>query len=190
VASTDAFALKNSDLNAFLFADVGTELNGSALTILSVLARLGQDPWAAAARWANMPKAAAIQGLAQSIGKMPLTPQALAETFATASALVQLLPVQARNIRQGVSETSRAPTILELAPITLLVLSLIFGVLINAISDHTSTGTANVTTPAAQIAHINAVPDRTVAAKPLIMPTLSASDATSVGAPSNIHGPS
>ncbi len=53
MTSTDAFALKNSDLNTFLFADVGTELNGSALTILSVLARLGEDPWAEAARWAK-----------------------------------------------------------------------------------------------------------------------------------------
>ena len=44
MASTDAFTLKNSDLNAFLYADVGTEMNGSVLTMLSVLARLGQDP--------------------------------------------------------------------------------------------------------------------------------------------------
>ena len=97
MTSTNAFTLKNSDLNAFLFADVGTELNGSALTILSVLARLGQDPWAEAARWAKMPRAAAIDCLAQCIGKMPLGPQALAETFATASSLVQLLPVRTRD---------------------------------------------------------------------------------------------
>ncbi len=36
----DTFALKNSGLNEFLFAEIGTELNGSPLTILSVLARL------------------------------------------------------------------------------------------------------------------------------------------------------
>ena len=64
MTSTDAFALKNSDLNAFLFADVGTEMNGSALTMLSVLARLGQDPWAEAARWTAKQKAAAIDCLA------------------------------------------------------------------------------------------------------------------------------
>ena len=45
----DAFALKNSGLNEFLFAEVGIELNGSPLTILSILARLGQDPWVEAA---------------------------------------------------------------------------------------------------------------------------------------------
>ncbi len=94
MTSTDAFALKNSDLNTFLFANVGTEMNGSALTILSVLARLGQDPWAEAARWAKLPKAAAIDCLVRSIGKMPMEPQAAANTAATAARLILLLPGQ------------------------------------------------------------------------------------------------
>ena len=34
----DAFALRNLGLDEFLFAEVGTEDNGSALTILSTLA--------------------------------------------------------------------------------------------------------------------------------------------------------
>jgi hypothetical protein len=142
VTSTDAFALKNSDLNAFLFADVGTELNGSALTILSVLARLGLDPWAEAARWAKMPKAAAIDCLAQVIGKMPLSPQALAETFATASSLVKLLPAQTQRVGHGGSSSGgRALTPGEWVPMALLCLSLILGVMINVISDSASTAT-------------------------------------------------
>jgi hypothetical protein len=72
----DAFALKNSGLNEFHFAVVGTELNGSPLTILSILARLGQDPGAEAARLTKLPKAAMIDCLAQSITKMPLGPRA------------------------------------------------------------------------------------------------------------------
>jgi hypothetical protein len=169
VTSTDAFALKNSDLNAFLFADVGTELNGSALTILSVLARLGLDPWAEAARWAKMPKAAAINCLAQGIGKMPLSPQALAETFATAASLVQLLLVPTRNVTQGVSETGQAPTAQEWVPMALLCLSIILGVLINVISDRTPTPTANATTPTAQTLHVKSNADRTMAGNPLVM---------------------
>jgi hypothetical protein len=163
VTSTDAFALKNSDLNAFLFADVGTELNGSALTILSILARLGQDPWAEAARWAKMPKAAAIDSLARSIGKMPLSSQALAETFATASSLIQLLPVQSRDVRQGISGDGRTPTAQEWVAIALLCLSLVFSVVVNMIPDHASTATP----PAADI---QSGPDRTIAAKPVVMP--------------------
>ena len=94
-ACPDAFALKNSGLDAFLYADVGAELNGSPLTILSVLARLGQDPWAQAAGWAALPTAAAIDGLSGSIEQMPLAPAALAGSREIAARLVQLLPGKA-----------------------------------------------------------------------------------------------
>lgn len=55
----DHAVLQNSDLNPFLYAELGIELNGSTLTMLSVLARLNQDPWIEAARWARLPKAEA-----------------------------------------------------------------------------------------------------------------------------------
>lgn len=92
MSPTDAFALKKSGLNPFLFAEVGVELNGSPLTVLSVLARLGQDPWTVAAKWVKSPKTASIDALTSSISQMPLCPQALLEARATASRLVLLLP--------------------------------------------------------------------------------------------------
>lgn len=92
MAQADAFALPHSGLNRFLFAEVGTELNGSPLTILSVLARLGQDPWIEAARWAKLPKGAIIDSLAKCIAQMPLSPLALRDARVTASRLVLLLP--------------------------------------------------------------------------------------------------
>jgi hypothetical protein len=92
-----AFALKNSGLNPFLFAEVGTELNGSTLTILSVIARLGEDPWAEAAKWAKLPKAAMIERLAESIRRMPLPPEALLQARTTAARLVLLLPSQVQS---------------------------------------------------------------------------------------------
>ena len=94
-AYPDAFALKNSGLDAFLYADVGAELNGSPLTVLSVLARLDKDPWAQAAGWAALPTAAAIDGLSGSIEQMPLAPAALARRREIAARLVQLLPGKA-----------------------------------------------------------------------------------------------
>jgi len=117
VTSTDAFALKNSELNAFLYADVGTELNGSVLTMLSVLARLGQDPWAEAARLTTLPKAAAIDVLAGSIRKMPLGPRAFAETIATASRLLLLLPVQVQNPGQSIRAAATASAMPNWVPI-------------------------------------------------------------------------
>ena len=90
----DHAALQKSDLNPFLFADVGTELNGSTLTMLSVLARLGQDPWIEAARWAKLPKATAIDRLIDAITDIPLSSQSASETKTVAARLVMLLPAQ------------------------------------------------------------------------------------------------
>jgi hypothetical protein len=98
---SDGFAFKNSGLNDFLFAEVGAELNGSPLTILSVLARLGQDPWAEAGRWAGLPRAAAIDCLACSISQMPLSPEALLAAHATAARLVGLLPSPGQRPERG-----------------------------------------------------------------------------------------
>jgi hypothetical protein len=93
VTKTDVFALKNSGLEPFLFAEVGEQHSGMGLTVLSLLARLGLDPWAEAARWVTLPKSAAISSLAGSIARMPLCPLALAEAQATATRLILLLPV-------------------------------------------------------------------------------------------------
>jgi hypothetical protein len=156
VTSTDAFALTNSDLNAFLFADVGTELNGSALTILSVLARLGEDPWAEASRWAKMPKSAAVDCLSQSIGKMPLDPLALADTHATAARLILLLPSKNRTVEKTVGKTNHIPTVREWVPMALFCLSLLFGIMFNMISAPVSP--AGATAPIAQtVQHAEAI---------------------------------
>jgi hypothetical protein len=122
MTSSNAFALKESGLNDFLFAEVGTELNGSPLTILSILARLGQDPWAEAARWAKLPKAATIDNLAQSIAQMPLPPQAIAEARTTASRLILLLPSQVQ-----VPRTDNKPAVAK-SPMRKWVLLAVFGV--------------------------------------------------------------
>ncbi len=88
-------------LGDFLFADVGTEANGSTLTILSVLARLDKDPWAEAARWAKLPNHKVVESLADSIAQMPLTPSALAEARQSAVRLVALLPKKTQTLGHG-----------------------------------------------------------------------------------------
>jgi len=149
VTSTDAFALKNSSLNAFLYADVGIEANGSALTILSILARLGQDPWAEAARWTTLPKAAAIDCLARSIGKMPLDQRALAETNVTASRLFLLLPAQVQNTGQTVRSAIGASALPGWVPIAFLCISLLMGLAVSM----TSPSVTPAREPAAPVAH-------------------------------------
>jgi hypothetical protein len=97
--------LQNSDLNPFLYAEVGIELNGSTLTMLSVLARLNQDPWIEAARWARLPKAAAVDGLVSIIDGIPISPVGASSTRATAARLVMLLP--APEWRPGLTTASQ-----------------------------------------------------------------------------------
>ena len=127
MTSTDTFALKHSDLNTFLYADVGTELNGSALTMLSVLARLGQDPWAEAARWTTLPKAAAMDCLVRSIGEMPLEPRDVAETDATASRLFALLPVQVKSPGQTIRAAVQASAVPIWVPVAFFCASILIG---------------------------------------------------------------
>jgi hypothetical protein len=92
MASKDAFALGNSPFNPLLYAEVGIEENGAALTVLSVLARLDEDPWSEAARWAWLPKATVIDQLTARLEQMPLCPDSLRDARRTATRLSALLP--------------------------------------------------------------------------------------------------
>lgn len=103
MAQPDVFALKSLGLDDFIFADVGIESNGSRLTVLSALARLGKDPWEEAARWAREPKAEAIESLRASIVEMPLSSQAIHSAHSTASRLISLLPTSRRGSAAGAS---------------------------------------------------------------------------------------
>ncbi len=98
--SRDVFALDRAGFNGFLFAPIGTEADGSCLTVLSALARLGEDPWAKAALWARMPKAVASEALTATITQMPVTPADQLAAAHTAARLVQLLSPAASAAQQ------------------------------------------------------------------------------------------
>jgi hypothetical protein len=128
MSHADAFALKNSGLNEFLFAEVGTEANGSPLTILSVLARLGRDPWAEAAGWTKLPTASIIDRLADCISQMPLRPPALAEARTTAARLILLLPARAQPVRKGDSMADKKSNVPRWVPIAVFLAVLALGI--------------------------------------------------------------
>jgi len=133
VTYPDAFALEKSGLNTFLFSGVGAELNGSSLTVLSTIARLGEDPWTEAANWAILPRAVATERLAQSIARMPLVPQALAEARATAARLVLLLPGQTKPVARAANALSGHEKEMWI-PATALVLLLGAGLALNLVA--------------------------------------------------------
>src|SRR5436305_1192685 len=89
---TDVFRLQKSDLNSFLFADVGTESNGMPLSVVSMLGRLGGDPWADAGRLARQTPEAATRELAEIITGTACSGRSSAEVMAIATRLAALLP--------------------------------------------------------------------------------------------------
>ena len=92
MATSDVTALQRSDLNEFLFADVGTESSGMMLSVVSLFARQGSDPWREADRLAELPKAAAADSLARSIAEMPQGRWNLPDAAVIAARLIGLLP--------------------------------------------------------------------------------------------------
>jgi hypothetical protein len=92
--NTDAFALRQSGFNEFLFAAVGIEANGMTLSLVSVFARAGNDPWHEAGRLAELPKSEATESLARSIAGMPASIWPLQAAMAIADRLVALLPTR------------------------------------------------------------------------------------------------
>ena len=65
------YSLGRSAYNDFLHAPLGYDAAGTELTVLSALTRLGVDPWAEAARLADLSRPAAAQALAAAIARLP-----------------------------------------------------------------------------------------------------------------------
>src|SRR5688572_29341668 len=80
------------DLDDFLFAAVGEEINGISLSMISALTRLGLDPWDEAGRLSSLGKQEAIRQLAQIIERLPVTISSAVETTRIAGGLIELLP--------------------------------------------------------------------------------------------------
>jgi hypothetical protein len=102
VASSDVTALQRSDLNQFLFADVGTEASGMTLSVMSVLARQGSDPWREAGRLADLPQAEATDSLARTIAGMPKSLWKLPDAVVIAARLTGLLPARPQKGTPGI----------------------------------------------------------------------------------------
>ena len=83
------YALGHSELNTFLYAAAGRDDGGGDVTTLSILARLGFDPWAEAGRLAALPHDAAVQALTALLCRAS---RKTADTDGIAARLVSLLP--------------------------------------------------------------------------------------------------
>jgi hypothetical protein len=85
-------ATLRTDFDAFLFAPIGDDTNGLPLTLLSVFARLGIDPWEEAADLAHLPLEPALQRLTSRLEAAPnARPASAADTVNIATRLIALL---------------------------------------------------------------------------------------------------
>jgi hypothetical protein len=80
------------DLNKFLFAEVGDEIDGMPLSVISALTRLGLDPWKEAGRLSSLHNGEAAGQLARLIAEVPGASRRLGEAREIANGLVLLLP--------------------------------------------------------------------------------------------------
>ena len=84
--------LSPSELDGFLYADIGQEPNGMPLTVLSLLARSGLDPWDEARRLCALSDATAISCMTERIRSSSPRLRNRPDLRALAATLVKRLP--------------------------------------------------------------------------------------------------
>jgi hypothetical protein len=94
MANSDVFALRELGLNEFLYSSIGIESNGMMLSVVSLFARLGRDPWREAGRLVNLPRPEAIDSLTQTIVDLPTSTWSRPDATAIAARLIAFLPTR------------------------------------------------------------------------------------------------
>ncbi|MDU8912844.1 hypothetical protein [Aestuariicoccus sp. MJ-SS9] len=79
----------------FLHAPLGEDRRGSSVTVLSMLARLGVDPWSEASELSRLPAAAARQRLEALMTRFHDVPTPVPDRSRIVSGLLALLPRRA-----------------------------------------------------------------------------------------------
>jgi hypothetical protein len=79
----------------FLFARINEDSEATPLSVLSVLARLGVDPWEEAAKLAQLPRVSAAKRLVEFIAATPGAPTAYLSAKTVSDRLIDLLPSSA-----------------------------------------------------------------------------------------------
>ena len=80
------------DLDKFLFAEVGDEIDRMPLSVISALTRLGLDPWEEAGRLSSLRNGEAVEQLARLVAELPGNFRPLGEATEIAGGLIPLLP--------------------------------------------------------------------------------------------------
>src|SRR6185312_2515277 len=81
----------------FLLSNVGIQPNGMPLTVLSLLARMGVDPWSEAEHLSTLSNESAVSWMEMAINRSPPYSWKQSDVTALASHLVDRLPAHSRD---------------------------------------------------------------------------------------------
>ena len=92
MSASDVLHPDGSDCDSFLFAEVGEDRTGAAVTVLSALARLGLEPWSEARELASLDREDAQVRLTAHFEAIADIPTLGPASDSVAAKLVSLLP--------------------------------------------------------------------------------------------------
>ncbi|MFZ1109052.1 MAG: hypothetical protein WAN43_12010 [Rhodomicrobium sp.] len=92
MTASASFSYLTPQFDDFLFARIDEDGEATPLSVLSVLARLGVDPWEEAAKLAQLPRISAAERLAAFIAATPGAPPAYLNAKTVRDRLIDLLP--------------------------------------------------------------------------------------------------
>jgi hypothetical protein len=92
IPSSPSVSYLTPQFDDFLFARINEDSEATPLSVLSVLARLGVDPWEEAAKLAQLPRISASKRLVAFIVATPGAPSAYLNAKTVCDRLIDLLP--------------------------------------------------------------------------------------------------
>lgn len=92
MTTSDSASYLTPQFDDFLFARIDDGSDAMPLSVLSVLARLGVDPWEEAAKLARLPRVSAAKRLVSFIAATPGAPSAYLNDKTVSDRLIALLP--------------------------------------------------------------------------------------------------
>jgi hypothetical protein len=121
------------ELDRFLFASVGEEVDGMPLSVLSALARLNLDPRGEAARLSRVAGEAAADQLARTLARLPGGRWTASEMQRIAAGLVELLPLATKGGKDD-ADTSSADRKISARALRFLVYVALTGALLGLLA--------------------------------------------------------
>lgn len=131
MTNSDSVSYLTSEFDDFLFARINADSDDTPLSVLSVLARLGVDPWDEARSLAQLPRVSAARRLVSLIATLPSAPPSYLNSGTVSDRLISLLPSPPAvtilpRLKSGVPPLTRTRfTIWMLVAVLLVVIQLI-----------------------------------------------------------------